>query len=249
VIFIDELDAIGRRRGSGVGWSNDEREHTLNQLLICLDGFESRQPVAVIAATNRPDILDPALLRAGRFDRRVRVPPLSAAARLQTLRIHSRNKTLAADVSLDTIVKETDGWSGAQLESLVNEAALLALRRARKANSHQIEIRLEDLQRATEPLGQRSQRFNKLDTLLIDSTSQLTEPTGRAMVRVVLDGDAIEGEVVWVDGHFLKLRRPQGEVLVSKAQIQRMEPLDGTECADSPELAPNRIPPSGLERL
>jgi len=237
VIFIDELDAIGRRRGSGIGWSNDEREHTLNQLLICLDGFESRQPVSVIAATNRPDILDPALLRAGRFDRRIKVPPLSVAARLETLRIHSRNKTLATDVSLETIVAQTDGWSGAQLESLVNEAALLAVRRARTANG-QVELRMDDFHRAIQPMLQRSQVFTKLDSLLIESTSQLAEPTGKALVRVFLDGHSVEGEVVWADGNFLKIRRLEGEVLVPKAQIQHLEPLAGTECADAADCVP-----------
>lgn len=241
VLFIDELDAIGRRRGSGVGWGNDEREQTLNQLLICIDGFESTQPVVIIAATNRPDVLDPALVRPGRFDRRIRIPPLSNVARLEALRIHTRNKNLSPEVSLDDLVERTEGWTGAQLENLANEAALLAVRRARGTGDTRPEVRMDDFQRAMRPECDRTQRFNKLDTLLIESTAQLTEPTGNAAVRILLDGDAVEGKVVWADAHFLKIRGADADVIVPKSQIRRLEALDGTEMAENISCLENRL--------
>jgi cell division protease FtsH len=131
IVFIDELDSIGRRRGAGLGGGHDEREQTLNQLLSEMDGFEPNQGVIVMAATNRPDILDPALLRPGRFDRRITVQLPGLEARVDILRIHTANKTLAADVSLDDLARGTPGFSGADLENLLNEAALLAARHGR----------------------------------------------------------------------------------------------------------------------
>ncbi len=128
VIFIDELDSIGRRRGTGVGGGHDEREQTLNQLLSELDGFEPSENVIVMAATNRPDILDPALLRPGRFDRRVVVDLPTMLSRVEILKIHARNKPLADDVDLTRVARGTPGFSGADLENLLNEAALLAAR-------------------------------------------------------------------------------------------------------------------------
>jgi cell division protease FtsH len=126
IIFIDELDSIGRRRGAGLGGGHDEREQTLNQLLSALDGFEPNQNIVVIAATNRPDILDPALLRPGRFDRQITVDLPMLAARVEILRIHARNKPLAEDVDLGEVARGTPGFSGADLRNLLNEAALLA---------------------------------------------------------------------------------------------------------------------------
>ncbi len=126
IIFIDELDSIGRRRGAGLGGGHDEREQTLNQLLSALDGFEPNQNIVVIAATNRPDILDPALLRPGRFDRQITVDLPMLAARVEILRIHARNKPLADDVDFGEIARGTPGFSGADLRNLLNEAALLA---------------------------------------------------------------------------------------------------------------------------
>lgn len=137
IIFIDELDSIGRRRGTGLGGGHDEREQTLNQLLSELDGFEPTQNVIVMAATNRPDILDPALLRPGRFDRRITVELPTRADRLEILRIHSRNKPLAAEVDLEAIAGGTPGFSGADLENLLNEAALLAARRRKESIEHE----------------------------------------------------------------------------------------------------------------
>ncbi len=128
IIFIDELDSIGRRRGAGLGGGHDEREQTLNQLLSEMDGFEPAQSVVVMAATNRPDILDPALQRPGRFDRRVTVDLPTQWSRLEILKIHARNKPLADDVDLEELARSTPGFSGADLENLLNEAALLAAR-------------------------------------------------------------------------------------------------------------------------
>jgi cell division protease FtsH len=132
IIFIDEIDAVGRHRGAGLGGGHDEREQTLNALLVEMDGFESNEGVILIAATNRPDVLDPALLRPGRFDRRVVVARPDVKGREEILRVHTRKKPLADDVELSIIVRGTPGFSGADLENLVNEAALWAARQNRK---------------------------------------------------------------------------------------------------------------------
>jgi cell division protease FtsH len=132
IVFIDEIDAVGRHRGAGLGGGNDEREQTLNQLLVEMDGFEANEGVILIAATNRPDVLDPALLRPGRFDRHVVVPNPDLAGREKILRVHMRKVPLAPDVDPRTIARGTPGFSGADLANLVNEAALLAARRGKR---------------------------------------------------------------------------------------------------------------------
>ncbi len=132
IIFIDEIDAVGRHRGAGIGGGHDEREQTLNQLLVEMDGFESNEGVILIAATNRPDVLDPALMRPGRFDRRVVVPLPDIKGRKGILMVHSKNKPLAEDVNLETVAKGTPGFCGADLSNLVNEAALMAARKEKK---------------------------------------------------------------------------------------------------------------------
>ena len=129
IIFIDEIDSIGRKRGAGLGGGHDEREQTLNQMLAEMDGFETTEGIVILAATNRPDILDPALLRPGRFDRQIIVPLPEFEERLAILKVHSRDKRMGADVDLDTMAKATPGMSGADLANLVNEAALFAVRR------------------------------------------------------------------------------------------------------------------------
>ena len=133
IIFIDEIDAVGRHRGAGMGGGHDEREQTLNQMLVEMDGFVTNSGVIVIAATNRPDILDPALLRPGRFDRQITVGYPDLKGRLEILKVHARNKSLAPDVDLNDIARSTVGFTGADLENLLNEAALLAARRSLKA--------------------------------------------------------------------------------------------------------------------
>ena len=132
IIFIDEIDAVGRQRGAGLGGGHDEREQTLNQLLVEMDGFAANEGVIVLAATNRPDVLDKALLRPGRFDRQIVVSAPDVKAREEILEVHSRKKKLAPDVELKTIAKNTSGFSGADLENVLNEAALLAARRNKK---------------------------------------------------------------------------------------------------------------------
>ena len=142
IIFIDEIDAVGRQRGAGLGGGHDEREQTLNQLLVEMDGFGSNEGVIVLAATNRPDVLDKALLRPGRFDRQIVVSAPDVKAREQILEVHSRKKRFAEDVDLKTIAKNTSGFSGADLENVLNEAALLAARRDQK------EIRMQEIEDA-----------------------------------------------------------------------------------------------------
>ncbi|SFS52461.1 ATP-dependent zinc metalloprotease FtsH [Brevundimonas viscosa] len=136
IIFIDEIDAVGRHRGAGLGGGNDEREQTLNQLLVEMDGFESNEGIILIAATNRPDVLDPALLRPGRFDRQVVVPNPDVSGREKILRVHMKDVPLAADVNVKTIARGTPGFSGADLANLVNEAALMAARKDRRMVTH-----------------------------------------------------------------------------------------------------------------
>ncbi|MBQ9937068.1 MAG: ATP-dependent zinc metalloprotease FtsH, partial [Oscillospiraceae bacterium] len=143
IVFIDEIDAVGRHRGAGLGGGHDEREQTLNQLLVEMDGFGINQGVIVIAATNRRDILDPALLRPGRFDREIAVGYPDVKGREAILKVHSKNKPLSPDVDLKVIARSTTGFTGADLENLMNEAALLAVRNGRKA------ITEKDIEEAT----------------------------------------------------------------------------------------------------
>ncbi|MBS1252330.1 MAG: ATP-dependent zinc metalloprotease FtsH [Anaerolineales bacterium] len=156
IVFIDEIDAVGRHRGAGLGGSHDEREQTLNQILVEMDGFDTDTNVIIIAATNRPDILDPALLRPGRVDRRVVVDRPHMKGRRKILEIHARGKPLGRDVELDVIAKQTPGFSGADLENLVNEAAILAARRDGKS------ITMEDFEEATEKVLKGPERKNRV---------------------------------------------------------------------------------------
>ena len=142
IVFIDEIDAVGRHRGAGIGGGNDEREQTLNQILVEMDGFDERTNVIVIAATNRPDVLDPALLRPGRFDRRVVLDLPDIKGREAILAVHLRGKPILDDVDIPTLARQTHGFSGADLANLVNEAAILAARQEKSATS------LEDLEEA-----------------------------------------------------------------------------------------------------
>ena len=152
IVFIDEIDAVGRHRGVGYGGGNDEREQTLNQLLVEMDGFESNEGVILIAATNRPDVLDPALLRPGRFDRQVTVPNPDVIGREKILRVHAREIPLAPDVSLRTIARGTPGFSGADLANLVNEAALLAARLGKRL------VTMEDFESAKDRVMMGTER-------------------------------------------------------------------------------------------
>jgi cell division protease FtsH len=152
IVFIDEIDAVGRQRGAGLGGGNDEREQTLNQLLVEMDGFEGSAGVIVIAATNRPDVLDPALLRPGRFDRQVVVPLPDIRGREQILLVHMRKVPLAPDVKADIIARGTPGFSGADLANLVNEAALFA------ARSNKRLVDMHDFERAKDKIIMGTER-------------------------------------------------------------------------------------------
>jgi cell division protease FtsH len=179
LIFIDEIDAVGRLRGAGLGGGHDEREQTLNQLLVEMDGFDPNSGIIVIAATNRPDILDPALLRPGRFDRHVVVDPPDVDGRHKILEVHTRGKPLAPDVDLDLLAKRTPGFTGADLANLVNEAALIAARR------NKTRITMEDFEEATDRVIAGPQRRNRV----IDQRE-------RTMIAYHEVGHAIVGEVL-----------------------------------------------------
>ena len=142
IVFIDEIDAVGRQRGAGIGGGHDEREQTLNQLLVEMDGFDTSEGIVILAATNRPDVLDPALLRPGRFDRRVVIPKPDVKGRLEILKVHTRDKPLGEDVDLEVIAKSTPGFSGADLANIVNEAALIAAKKGKD------KIEMEDFEEA-----------------------------------------------------------------------------------------------------
>ncbi|MCS6835534.1 MAG: ATP-dependent zinc metalloprotease FtsH [Anaerolineae bacterium] len=156
IIFVDEIDAVGRQRGAGLGGGHDEREQTLNQILVEMDGFENDTNVIVIAATNRPDILDPALLRPGRFDRKVIIDNPDVKGREQILAVHTRSKPLAAEVDIEAIAKITAGFSGADLENLVNEAAILAARRGKTT------IGMSELQESMEKVVMGPERRSRV---------------------------------------------------------------------------------------
>ncbi|MFU8804525.1 MAG: ATP-dependent zinc metalloprotease FtsH [Bradymonadaceae bacterium] len=181
IIFIDEIDAVGRHRGSGMGGGHDEREQTLNQLLVEMDGFESNEGVILIAATNRPDVLDPALLRPGRFDRRVMVSPPDVRGRELILKIHTRRTPIAKSVDLETIAKGTPGFSGADLENLVNEAALLAAR----ANKDRVES--ADFEEAKDKVLMGAERKS---VVIGDQEKKVTayHEAGHAIVALLQEG-------------------------------------------------------------
>ncbi len=179
IIFIDELDSIGRQRGAGIGGGHDEREQTLNQLLSALDGFEPNENVIVMGATNRPDILDSALLRPGRFDRRITIDLPSLKDRIEILKIHARNKPLADNLNLEEVARGTPGFSGADLENLLNEAAILAARKSKER------IEAEDIDQATDKILMGLERENIVVT---DEERRLLSyhEAGHAVVAVLL---------------------------------------------------------------
>ncbi len=179
IVFIDEMDAVGRQRGAGVGGGNDEREQTLNQLLVEMDGFQTDTNIIVIAATNRPDVLDPALLRPGRFDRRVVVPKPDVKGRLEILKVHTRKINLAEDVELEIIAKSTAGFVGADLANLVNEAALLAAKLNKK------EVSMDEFDIAKDKVLMGPERKN---VLISDKEKKITayHESGHAIVAKLL---------------------------------------------------------------
>ena len=181
LIFIDEIDAVGRQRGTGLGGGHDEREQTLNQLLTEMDGFGANEGIIIIAATNRPDVLDPALLRPGRFDRQVTVSLPDKNARIEILKVHAKNKVLAKNITLEYLAKRTPGFSGADLENLLNEAALLAVRRNKK------EISMAEIDEATDRVLMGPAKVTKKYT---DKEKKLVafHEAGHAVMGLKLDG-------------------------------------------------------------
>ena len=179
IIFIDEIDAVGRHRGAGLGGGHDEREQTLNQLLVEMDGFESNDGVILVAATNRPDVLDPALLRPGRFDRRVVVGRPDVRGREEVLRVHSKKVPIADDVDLRVLARGTPGFSGADLANMVNEAALTAARSNRKA------VHMYDFELAKDKVLMGAERKSML---LTDEENRVTayHEAGHALVAAML---------------------------------------------------------------
>ena len=180
IIFIDEIDAVGRQRGTGVGGGHDEREQTLNQLLVEMDGFEGNEGVIILAATNRADVLDPALLRPGRFDRQIRVSNPDKRARSQILKVHARNKHFAPDVDFDNIAQRTPGFSGAELANVLNEAALLAVR-----SGHQM-ITLSDVDEAIDRViggpAKKSRKYTEHERKLV-----AYHESGHAIIGLTLE--------------------------------------------------------------
>ena len=180
VVFIDEIDAVGRQRGAGLGGGHDEREQTLNQLLVEMDGFGANEGIIMIAATNRPDILDPALLRPGRFDRQIVVDRPDIKGRREILKVHVKGKPVGSDVELDVIARRTPGFTGADLSNLVNEAALMAARRNKK------QINMPDMEEAAERVIMGPERRSRV---ISDNEKRLTayHEGGHALVGMLLD--------------------------------------------------------------
>ena len=186
IVFIDEIDAVGRQRGAGMGGGNDEREQTLNQLLVEMDGMGENKGIVIIAATNRPDVLDPALLRSGRFDRQITVNLPDKKGREAILRVHARNKKLAKDISLESLAQRTPGFSGADLENVLNEGAILAVRDKRKL------ITMDDLDEAIDRVmmgpAKKSKKYNDDDKRLVSY-----HEAGHAVIGIKLkDADMVQ---------------------------------------------------------
>ena len=230
IIFIDEIDAVGRMRGAGLGGGHDEREQTLNQLLVEMDGFEANQGVILMAATNRPDVLDPALLRPGRFDRQVIVDRPDLKGRTQILKVHAADKPIAKNVSLETIAKQTPGFTGADLANLLNEAALLAARKSKKTISN-LDIE-NSIDRVLDGPEKKSQILTEEEKLII-----AYHETGHALVGWALpNADPIHKVTIIPRGRALGYTQalPDSEkYLTSKAELKdRLAMLMGGRVAE-----------------
>ena len=230
IIFIDEIDAVGRMRGAGLGGGHDEREQTLNQLLVEMDGFEANQGVILMAATNRPDVLDPALLRPGRFDRQVIVDRPDLKGRTQILKVHAADKPIAKNVNLETIAKQTPGFTGADLANLLNEAALLAARKSKKTISN-LDIE-NSIDRVLAGPEKKSQILTEEEKLII-----AYHETGHALVGWALpNADPIHKVTIIPRGRALGYTQalPESEkYLTSKAELKdRLAMLMGGRVAE-----------------
>lgn len=217
IIFIDEIDAVGRHRGAGLGGGNDEREQTLNQLLVEMDGFEANEGVILIAATNRPDVLDPALLRPGRFDRQVVVPLPDIKGREKILSVHMKKVPLAKNVDASVLARGTPGFSGADLANLVNEAALLAARRGKRV------VGMEEFEDAKDKVLMGAERKSMV---MSDEEKRLTayHEAGHALVALMLpDSDPVHKATIIPRGRALGLvmRLPEGDrISMSRAKLK-----------------------------
>jgi cell division protease FtsH len=239
IVFVDEIDAVGRQRGAGLGGGHDEREQTLNQLLVEMDGFETATHVIVIAATNRPDVLDPALLRPGRFDRHVMLDRADIRGRRAILEVHARNKPLDPSVELEVLAKQTPGFSGADLANLINEGAILAARSNRKV------ITMPDLEEAiarviagperkSRMIGENEKRtiaFHEMGHAMVGMMLEHTDPVHK--ISVVSRGMAL--------GWTLSLPT-EDKYLVSKAELEdQLAQILGGRCAEELILGENNI--------
>ena len=230
IIFIDEIDAVGRMRGAGLGGGHDEREQTLNQLLVEMDGFESNQGVILMAATNRPDVLDPALLRPGRFDRQVIVDRPDLNGRTEILKVHAKDKPLAKNINLKTVAKQTPGFTGADLANLLNEAALLTARKNKK------KVSIQDIENSIDRVlagpEKKSRLMSDEEKLII-----AYHETGHALVGWALpNADPIHKVTIIPRGRALGYTQalPEGEkYLTSKAELKdRLAMLMGGRVAE-----------------
>ncbi len=217
IVFVDEIDAVGRHRGAGLGGGHDEREQTLNQILVEMDGFETGTNVIVLAATNRPDILDPALLRPGRFDRRVTLDNPDIRGRKQILEVHSKGKPLSADVDLELVARQTVGFSGADLANLVNESAILAARQNQKEIGPQEFY--ESIDRVTAGPARKTRRIN-------DREKRMTayHESGHALVAHMLpEADPVTKVTIVARGHsggFTKTIPTEDRSLITRNQLE-----------------------------
>lgn len=230
IVFIDEIDAVGRQRGSGLGGGHDEREQTLNQLLVEMDGFGANEGIITLAATNRPDILDPALLRPGRFDRRVIVGKPDLRGRLAILKVHARNKPLDPDVDLEIIAKKVPGFTGADLANLLNEAALLAAREKRKT------ISMADLEEASEKVAYGPERKSHK---VSESERRLTayHESGHAIMATVLkDADPVHKVTIiprgQAGGYTMMLPHEERSFITKSHLLAQIRVALGGRCAE-----------------
>lgn len=230
IVFIDEIDAVGRQRGSGLGGGHDEREQTLNQLLVEMDGFGSNEGIITIAATNRPDILDPALLRPGRFDRRVVVGRPDLRGRLAILRVHAKNKPLEPDVDLNTIAKKVPGFTGADLANMLNEAALLAARQNRKT------ISMADLEEASEKVSYGPERKSHK---VSDEERRITayHESGHAIMATLLkDADPVHKVTIiprgQAGGYTMMLPHEERSFITKSHLLAQLRVALGGRCAE-----------------
>ena len=231
IIFIDEIDAVGRQRGAGLGGGHDEREQTLNQLLVEMDGFGANEGIITVAATNRPDILDPALLRPGRFDRQITVDKPDLRGREAILKVHARNKPLEADVDLSIIAKKTPGFTGADLNNLLNEAALLAARANRK------KVSMSDLEEASEKVSYGPERRSHI---VSDKERRLTayHESGHAVIAHILpEADPVHKVTIVprgrAGGYTLMLPTEEQNYMTKSQLLAQIRVALGGRCAEA----------------